>query len=105
MPYLQQLTFDDPLLNMATVLVAGIIGGEVFARIKLPKVTGWIATGILLRQLCLPGMDVSEDPMALDKFKPFMSFVLGFIAVYRWSNTLYQQLAKHGKKDFASVNE
>ena len=56
MDFLQDLRFDDPLLNMATVLVAGIIGGELFAAIRLPKVTGWIATGIVLRQLKLPGM-------------------------------------------------
>ena len=54
MEFLRDLHFDDPLLNMATVLVAGIIGGEIFSWVRLPKVTGWIATGILLRQLALP---------------------------------------------------
>ena len=91
MNYLESL--DHPLLNMATVLVAGIIGGEVFARLRLPKVTGWIATGIVLRQLCLPGMDTSPidaggDPKSLDKFLPYMHFVLGFIA-FTVGATLY----------------
>ena len=80
MDFLASIKFDDPLLNMAAVLVSGIIGGELFALIKLPKVTGWIATGMLLRQLCLPGMDTNEDAKALDKFLPYMNFVLGFIA-------------------------
>ncbi len=94
----ENLTFDDPLLNMATILCAGIIGGELFARIKLPKVTGWIATGIILRQLYLPGLDTSADPDALNKFLPFMSFVLGFIA-FTVGATLYSgSLRNTGKR-------
>jgi mannitol/fructose-specific phosphotransferase system IIA component (Ntr-type) len=88
MDFLKELHFDDPLLNLATVLVAGIIGGEIFAAIKLPKVTGWIATGILLRQLYLPGMDTHTEPKCLDKFLPYMHFVLGFIA-FTVGATLY----------------
>lgn len=42
------------LLKIATILVAGIIGGELIAKINLPKVTGWIETGILLRLLSMP---------------------------------------------------
>jgi len=49
MELFENLRFDDPLINMATVLVIGIIGGEIFTALKLPKVTGWIATGILSR--------------------------------------------------------
>lgn len=91
------LQFDDPLFNMAVVLIAGIIGGELFAIIKLPKVTGWIATGILLRQLCLPGMDTSEDPRSLDKFLPYMNFVLGFIA-FTVGASLYTASLKNTEK-------
>ena len=78
------ILLDDPLLNIATVLVAGIIGGEIFAWLKLPKVTGWIATGILLRSLSLPGL-TSED---LGRFSPFNFFVLGYIA-FTVGATLY----------------
>ena len=88
MEILNDIQFDDPLLNMATVLVAGIVGGELFAAMKMPKVTGWIATGILLRQLYLPGMDTHADSKALDKFLPYMHFVLGFIA-FTVGATLY----------------
>ena len=88
MDFLNELHLDDPLLNMATVLVAGIIGGELFAWAKLPKVTGWIATGILLRQMALPGMDTTTDPRCLDDFLPYMHFVLGFIA-FTVGATLY----------------
>ena len=77
---IENLKFDDPLFNMAVVLIMGIIGGELFALVNLPKVTGWIAMGMLMRRLALPGMDTFEDPKALDKFLPYMNFVLGFIA-------------------------
>lgn len=98
MELLSDLIFDDPLFNMATVLTAGIIGGELFAKIKLPKVTGWIATGILLRQLSLPGMDVSSDPDAMKKFLPYMNFVLGFIAFTVGASLYFNSLRNTSKR-------
>ncbi|SMP56323.1 Phosphotransferase system mannitol/fructose-specific IIA domain (Ntr-type) [Neorhodopirellula lusitana] len=92
------LHFDDPLLNMATVLVAGILGGEIFARFRLPKVTGWIATGILLRWVSLPGMDTSVDPLCLDRFLPYMHFVLGFIAFTVGATLYFASLRNTGKR-------
>ncbi|MFK7770295.1 MAG: cation:proton antiporter [Mariniblastus sp.] len=98
MDLLSDFHFDDPLLNFATVLICGIIGGEIFALIKLPKVTGWIATGILLRQLYLPGMDTREDPKALDNFLPYMHFVLGFIAFSVGATLYFASLRNTGKR-------
>ncbi len=98
MEFLADLRFDDPLFNMATVLIAGIVGGELFALIKLPKVTGWIATGILLRQLNLPGMDVGADGEALNKFLPYMNFVLGFIAFTVGASLYFNSLRNTGKR-------
>jgi len=96
MPFSNQ-TFDDPLLNFATVLIAGIIGGELFARIRLPKVTGWIATGILLRQLQLPGMQTENGVNELNNFLPYMHFVLGFIA-FTVGATLYFSSLRNAEK-------
>ena len=90
----QILKLDDPLINLATVLVCGIIGGEVFARIKLPKVTGWIATGIILRQMDLPGM---SSVATQDLVRPFMGFVLGFIA-FTVGATLYIRSLRNTQK-------
>ena len=98
MDFLNELNFDDPLLNMATVLIAGIIGGEIFAAIRLPKVTGWIATGIVLRQLYLPGMDTNEDPKCLDNFLPYMHFVLGFIGFTVGATLYFASLRNTGKR-------
>ncbi|MFT5523338.1 MAG: PTS system fructose-specific IIC component [Pirellulaceae bacterium] len=76
------LTFtpDDSLYHLALVLVAGIIGGELVGRIGLPKVTGWIGTGILVRALVpyhgsLTGLSAST----VSEFRPYMGFVLGYI--------------------------
>ena len=97
MDFLANLHFDDPLFNMAAVLIAGIIGGELFARMRLPKVTGWIATGMILRQVCLPGMDTRTDAQALDKFLPYMNFVLGFIA-FTVGASLYMATLRNTEK-------
>ncbi len=70
------MRFDDPLLILAIILIAGILGGELIVRLKLPKVTGWIGTGIILRSLELPGL----GPGDIGRFSPFTDFVLGYIA-------------------------
>ncbi|MCC9657416.1 cation:proton antiporter [Rhodopirellula sp. JC737] len=98
MDFFPNLHFDDPLFNMAIVLTAGVLGGELFALIRLPKVTGWIATGILLRQLRLPGMDTVVDPSALDRFGPYMNFVLGFIAFTVGATLYFGSLRNTGKR-------
>lgn len=96
--FFAQHPFDDPLFNLAVVLIAGIVGGELFALMRLPKVTGWIATGILLRELNLPGMNTDADPQALDQFKPFMNFVLGFIAFTVGATLYFTSLRNTGKR-------
>ena len=83
----------DTLYHLSLVLVAGIIGGELVGRLKLPKVTGWIFTGILLRATAPYHMqytglspnypDPSDPESSVDniaKFGPYMNFVLGYIA-------------------------
>lgn len=74
-------TAQDPLFQLAVVLVAGIVGGELVGRIGLPKVTGWICTGIVLRTLesrHAPFTGLTTEAVA--GFNSFMSFVLGYIA-------------------------
>jgi Kef-type K+ transport system membrane component KefB/mannitol/fructose-specific phosphotransferase system IIA component len=65
-----------PLLTLAIVLSAGLIGGELISRMRLPRVTGWIITGIVLRSLDVPGLEVEK----LGAFSPLTDFVLGYIA-------------------------
>ncbi len=92
--WISNFHFDDPLLGLAMILVVGIIGGELFAKLHLPKVTGWIATGIILRQLSLPGLEAET----LSRFSPLMSFVLGFIAFTVGATLYFATLRNTGKR-------
>ena len=94
MSFLEAVRFDDPLLNLATVLVCGIVGGEICGLLRLPKVTGWIGTGILLRSLSLPGLDGE----AIQRFTPFMNFVLGYIAFTVGAALYFANLRNAGKR-------
>ncbi len=76
------------------MLIAGIVGGELFGRIKLPKVTGWIGTGIILRFADLPGL----HPGDLPRFSPFSDFVLGFIAFTIGATLHFASLRNAGKR-------
>ena len=108
-----------PLLKIATILIAGIVGGELVGRIKLPKVTGWIGTGILLRMFSLPGfrqtlehflpeataLKVQQGVLSfvphadtLSNFSPFSNFVLGYIAFTVGAALYLPNLRNAGKR-------
>lgn len=90
---------DDTLYQLAIVLVAGIIGGELVGRIRLPKVTGWIATGILLRALIPYHGEVSGLSVeGLEHFRPYMSLVLGYIAFTVGAALHFASLRNAGKR-------
>ena len=65
-----------PLLSLAAVLTVGLVGGELVTRIRIPRVTGWILTGVLLRALSLDAF----SPARLADFAPLTNFVLAYIA-------------------------
>ncbi len=95
------LTFtpDDALYHLALVLVSGIVGGELVGRVGLPKVTGWIGTGILLRALddhhgAFTGLN--ENTVA--NFRPYMSFVLGYIGFTVGAALHFASLRNAGKR-------
>jgi mannitol/fructose-specific phosphotransferase system IIA component (Ntr-type)/Kef-type K+ transport system membrane component KefB len=90
---------DDRLYQLAIVLVSGIVGGELVARIHLPKVTGWIFTGILLRALAdyhVAGTGVDSDTP--QSFAPYMDFVLGYIAFTVGAAFHFASLRNSGKR-------
>ncbi len=96
-------SFADPLLSMALVLVAGIVGGELVGRVKLPKVTGWIGTGIILR--LLDGylrenkvIDLGLSPEKVKSFGPYFGFVLGYIAFTVGAALHLKSLRNSGKR-------
>ncbi len=104
MEFLEKISFTDPLFFLAAVLIFGIIGGEIFARMKLPKVTGWIATGILIRAFLVPALGTPATPDSefiafdLDAYKPIMNFVLGFIAFTVGATLYFASLRNTGKR-------
>lgn len=90
---------NDTLYKLAIVLVAGIIGGELVGRIKLPKVTGWIATGILLRALSpYHSKYTGLSPEAVSSFGPYMNLVLGYIAFTVGAALHFASLRNAGKR-------
>lgn len=90
----EPVDFSNTLFNLATVLVAGIVGGELVSRLRLPKVTGWIGTGILLRSLGLPGL----EPQDLARYSPFSDAVLGYIAFTVGAALHFPSLRNAGKR-------
>jgi len=90
---------NDTLYHLAIVLVAGIVGGELVGRIHLPKVTGWIFTGILLRALSTYHGDATGiGPETAAAFKPYMNFVLGYIAFTVGAALHFASLRNSGKR-------
>lgn len=98
-PIIFAFTPNDSLYHLALVLVAGIIGGELVGRIKLPKVTGWIFTGILIRATSdyhSGGTGLTAD--TAKNFGPYMNFVLGYIAFTVGAALHFASLRNAGKR-------
>ena len=92
-------TADDTLYHLALVLVAGIVGGELVGRIGLPKVTGWIGTGILLRALdSYHGSFTGLNENTVAGFGAYMSFVLGYIGFTVGAALHFASLRNAGKR-------
>lgn len=68
---------SDTLLAFAIIVAAGLVVGDLSTRLRLPRVTGWIAAGVLLQLVQVPGLS-PYGPHA--QFAPFVDFVLGYIA-------------------------
>ncbi|MDD9966982.1 MAG: hypothetical protein OXR73_12190 [Myxococcales bacterium] len=72
------MTSGDTLLAFAIIVASGLVLGDVATRLRFPRVTGWIAAGILLQFVHVPGLS-AYAPHA--QFGPFVEFVLDYIAV------------------------
>jgi Kef-type K+ transport system membrane component KefB/mannitol/fructose-specific phosphotransferase system IIA component len=82
------------LLLLAIVLLAGMAAGAFAARWNLPRVTGWILAGVLLRQLKFPG----AHPEVMAGFLPINDFVLGYIAFLVGSHLNLRRLRNAGSR-------
>ncbi len=67
----------DPLLSLAIVLAAGVMGGMAARKVHLPGVTGQILVGVFLGHSGL----ALFDEITVASFLPLTYFALGLIAV------------------------
>lgn len=92
-------TPDHVLYQLAVVLIAGIIGGEIFGLMRLPKVTGWIATGILIRATADQHTTATGlNSGSVELFRPYMHFVLGYIAFTVGAALHFASLRNSGRR-------
>lgn len=90
---------DDVLYQLALVLTAGVIGGELFGLIHLPKVTGWICTGIFIRATAdIHSPATGLGAATVSDFAPYMSFVLGYIAFTVGAALHFASLRNSGRR-------
>lgn len=91
-----QLPDADPLLILATVLVAGTLLGWGAQRIRLPAVTGQIVAGVLLGSAGLSLFDEAD----VDGLAPLTHFALALIGVTVGAHLNVRRLRNAGKRLF-----
>ena len=86
----------DPLLTLATILVAGILLGWAALRIGLPSVSGQILAGVLL------GPSVFElfDRASVEDLEPLTHFALALIGVTVGAHLNVRRLRNAGRRLF-----
>jgi len=75
----------NPILIVGTVIVAGFIFGEIAARLKLPKVTGYILAGILLNPdlfRLIPKHATQHTNIVINLSLCFITFSVGGTLLY-----------------------
>ncbi len=87
-------SISDPLLSLAIVLLAGLGGGALARRVKLPGVTGQILVGVLIGQSGLALFDHS----LIEGLRPVTHFALGLIALTVGSHLYFPRLRNAGPR-------
>jgi mannitol/fructose-specific phosphotransferase system IIA component (Ntr-type)/NhaP-type Na+/H+ or K+/H+ antiporter len=86
----------DPLLLLATILVAGMLLGWLAQRVRLPAVTGQILAGILLGPSVLGLFDTGS----VEGLQPLTHFALALIGVTVGAHLNIQRLRNAGRRLF-----
>lgn len=79
----------EPLMMLAVILVAGLVGERVAQRLRCPGITGNLAAGILIGPACL-NLFSGQDPVA--QFAPLSMFAMVFIALAVGSQLSYHRI-------------
>jgi len=82
------------LLLLGLALFGGTIGGQLFKKIKVPQVVGYIFVGIILGQ---SGINLLDETI-IATFKPFNYFALGIIGFMIGGELKREVIAKFGKQ-------
>ena len=83
-----------PLLTLALVILAGVVGGNIAQRLALPSVTGQVLAGVIAGQsgIALVGEE------ALKGLDPLTDFALGLIAVTVGAHLNFNRLRNAGRR-------
>jgi Kef-type K+ transport system membrane component KefB/mannitol/fructose-specific phosphotransferase system IIA component len=84
------------LLALAAILLAGIVGGQLAHKVRLPHVTGQILIGVLIGQLGLSFL----GPEQVHELSVVTDFALGLIALNVGENLNLRTLRNAGKRLF-----
>ncbi len=87
-----------PLLTVAIVLIAGLLGGAIARRARLPGITGQILIGVLLGPVLR-----LIDPETVGSLRPITHFALGLIAVTVGNHLNVRRLRNAGRRLLALV--
>jgi len=73
----------DSLLILALILLAGVLAGAIFKRLKMPAVTGQILAGIVIGPPLAKtlGWRPFFDSNSVHALEPLTHFALGLVAV------------------------
>jgi len=88
------ISFPNPLLVLAVLLITGYIFTKISEKIKLPAVTGQIIGGIVLGHYILNVFPKE----AYSSFAPITNFALGFIGLTIGSHLDFRKLQSAGKR-------
>lgn len=83
----------EPLLFLGIVLLGGFLVGELADKVGLPKVTGYIAAGVLLN----PGLFGFMPVRLLDQTQPVTNMALAFITFSVGGTVLFSRIRRLGK--------
>ncbi|MFH1790501.1 MAG: cation:proton antiporter [Candidatus Omnitrophota bacterium] len=84
----------NALFLLGLILFAGSIGGRIFQKLRIPKVVGYIITGILLGQsgLNIVNKDIVESLVA---FNYFALGIIGFVIGGEMKGEVFKRYGKH----------